>query len=137
VATPDHTREAEVLFARFAERHGLAYRVETDAPIEVCWTFPAQDKLSLPVTLGLQNGDELNLGVSDFWSYFFPFEKVAVEFERIMDAWVEGDARIVLKGRKSRLLQLREPDGWRSVYRAGWPLPFSRPRGFVCNSPRG
>jgi hypothetical protein len=46
----DHTAEAEALFRRFAERHGLAYTVETEVPIEVCWTFPEQPKLSLPLT---------------------------------------------------------------------------------------
>lgn len=84
----DHTAEAEALFRRFAERHGLAYEAETGVPTEVCWTFPEQPKLSMPLTLGLQNCDELNFGVSDFWSYFFPFEDVAEEFERAIDAWV-------------------------------------------------
>jgi hypothetical protein len=42
----------------------------------------------------LQNNDELNFGVSGFWSYFFPFPKVAVKFEEILDAWIEGRARI-------------------------------------------
>ena len=90
MARRDYTAEAEALFGRFAERHGLSYDVETGVPMEVCWTFPVQPKLSMPLTLGLQNCDELNFGVSDFWSYFFPFQNVADEFERILDAWVAG-----------------------------------------------
>lgn len=141
VAIHNYTREAEALFARFAERHGLTYQVETGVPMEVCWTFPEQEKLFLPVTLGLQNGDELNFGVSDFWSYFFPFEKVAEKFEHILDAWVAGDARIAITGRRSRLLQLRQGDQWQPAYGAnGCLFPFGLwlpPRGFVYNGPSG
>lgn len=68
----DYTTQAKALFGRFAERHGLSYAISPDAPVEVLWTFPEQPKLSMPITLGLQNLDELNFGVSDFWSYFFP-----------------------------------------------------------------
>jgi len=105
--------------------------------MEVCWTFPEQAKLSLPLTLGLQNCDELNFGVSDFWSYFFPFEAVADKFERILDAWVVGDARVATTGLRSRLLQVREGNRWRTVYGAGGCLfPFrSTPFGFVFNEP--
>lgn len=61
-----YIEQATALFTRFAERHRLTYEVEPDAPIEVLWTFPRQDGLSMPVTLGLQNIDELNFGVADF-----------------------------------------------------------------------
>jgi len=137
MATHDYTREAEALFTRFAGRHGLAYQVDTGAPMEVCWTFPEQEKLFLPVTLGLQNGDELNFGVCDFWSYFFPFERVADQFERMLDAWVVGDARIAITGRRSRLLQVRHGGGWKSVYGAnGCLFPFRWwPRSFIDNRP--
>ena len=121
----DYTAEAEALFRRFAERHGLTYDVETGVPMEVCWTFPEQPKLSMPLTLGLQNCDELNFGVSDFWSYFFPFESVADEFERILDAWVAGNARVAVTGFRSRLLQVRDGARWKTVYSAnGCLFPF-------------
>jgi hypothetical protein len=123
----DYTAEAEALFLRFAERHGLTYSVETGVPMEVCWTFPAQDKLSLPITLGLQNSDELNFGVFDFWSYFFPFEKVEEKFERILDAWVAGDARVAIMRGRGRLLQVREGDDWKTAYGAnGCLFPLRR-----------
>jgi len=133
----DYTTEAEELFRRFAERHTLTYQIETGVPMEVCWTFPEQPKLSIPLTLGLQNCDELNFGVSDFWSYFFPFETVSDEFERILDAWVAGNARVATTGFRSRLLQVREGTRWKTVYGAnGCLFPFRwTPFGFVTNEP--
>lgn len=133
----DYTTEAEALFRRFAERHGLTYEVETGVPMEVCWTFPEQPKLSMPLTLGLQNCDELNFGVSDFWSYFFPFEREADEFERILDAWVGGEARVAVTGFRSRLLQVRDGARWKTVYGAnGCLFPFRwTPFRFVTNEP--
>ena len=106
--------------------------------MEVCWTFPEQEGLSLPLTLGLQNLDELNFGVSDFWSYFFPCEAVAGKFESILEAWVAGDARIAIMHGRGRLLQVREGDHWKTVYGAsGCLFLFSRwPRGFVQNHRR-
>ncbi len=134
----DFTTQAEALFTRFPERHGLTFEVEPDVPMEVCWTFPEQPKLSTPLILGLQNGDELNFGVSDFWSYFFPFEAVESKFDRILDAWVAGEARVAITGRRSRLLQLREGDAWETVYGAnGCLFPMrGRPRAFVVNEPK-
>ena len=133
----DYTDEAEALFQRFAQRHELTYEVETGVPMEVCWTFPEQHKLSLPLILGLQNCDELNFGVSDFWSYFFPFEAVADRFETILDAWVAGDARVAIMRGRGRLLQVREAGEWKPVYGAGGCLfPLRRwARGFVQNRP--
>ncbi|CAA9255089.1 MAG: hypothetical protein AVDCRST_MAG93-1929 [uncultured Chloroflexia bacterium] len=129
-----YIEQATLLFARFAEKHRLEYEVETDAPIEVLWNFPAQDRLSMPVTLGLQNGDELNFGVADFWSMFFPFEDVVPLFERILDAWVAGEARIVLVRLGGRALQLREDGEWRTVYRAACILPVPKnPKRTILN----
>ena len=133
----DYTEEAEALFSRFAKRHQLSYEVETGMLMEVCWTFPVQEKLSLPLILGLQNGDELNFGVSDFWSYFFPFERVSERFEYILDAWIVGDARVAIMRGPGRLLQVREGEKWKAVYGAnGCLFRFRRwPRGFVQNWP--
>lgn len=107
--------------------------------MEVCWTFPEQEKLFLPVTLGLSNCDELNFGASDFWSYFLPFERVADRFERILHAWVAGDARIAIMRGRGSLLQVREEGGWKSVYGAnGCLFPIRRwPRGYVHNRRSG
>ena len=105
--------------------------------MEVCWTFPEQPGLSLPLTLGLQNCDELNFGVSDFWSYFFPFEDVADKFEDVLNAWVAGNARVAIMPGRVRLLQVWEGEEWKAVYGAnGCLFPFRRwPLGFVKNFP--
>jgi len=115
----DFTAEAIDLFTRFAERHRLRYEVDTSAPVEVMWHFPVQEQLDHPISLCLQNGDELNLGILDFWSYFFPFGNVAAEFEGIIDAWVDGRARIAKfpKQRGQALQRLTEGE-WITVYQA-------------------
>jgi hypothetical protein len=130
----DCTEEATALFTRFVERHGLSYQVDADAPVEVMWHIPAQNGLSLSLTLGLQNSDELNLGVEEFWSYFFPFDEVAAEFEQILDAWMAGDARVGVAGKRARILQIKDGDIWRTVYKAGG-LPFftPKPSAFIYN----
>jgi hypothetical protein len=133
----DHTDKAVALFARFAERHRLRYEIEDDVPVEVLWTFPVQEGLIHSLVLGLQNGDELNFGVSDFWSYFFPFEENAEGFERILDAWMAGEARVAVTGRWGRVLQLRDDGKWRSVYFANRLMPLWRkPLRTIENRPR-
>lgn len=133
--SPNHTCKAAELFSSLASRHGLNYEIEVESPIDLLWTFPKQAKLSLPLTLGLQNGDELNFGVSDFWSYFFPFGDVTEHFESIVDAWIEGSARVAVVGWGGRILQVRDGEGWETVYRANvWPFQFmQRPRSFIMN----
>lgn len=128
--------EATDLFARFAERHQLIYVVSTDAPVEILWEFPEQHGLSHPVVLCLSNADELSFGVHDFWSYFFPFEKSAPNFERTIDAWVQGKARIVRLPLGGRVLQLLDGGRWQTVYRANWLLPVPRnPTRTISNQP--
>ena len=128
-ASPVHyTGEATALFSRSARRHGLDH-LEIDAPVEVLWEFPIQKGLSLPLTLGLQNNDELNFGVPAFWSSFFPFPRVAEEFESCLDAWLTGRARIVRRRRFARIasssiLEVRNGTEWNTVYRqfgGDWP----------------
>ena len=121
------TDEATELFSRFALRHGLKYQV-LDAPVEVLWAFPEQQKLSNRIVLGLQNNDELNFGVGEFWSYFFPYLDVAVRFESLIDAWVEGRARTVpVPGllHQTIELQILEDGEWKNAYGAG-SITFKR-----------
>lgn len=132
----DYTNEATKLFTRFAERHDLCYDMDTEAPIELLWTFPVQEGLTFPITLGLQNGDEINFGVSDFWSYFFPFEDTAQQVERVLDAWMIGEARIAITGPWGRVLQLWDHGRWTTVYRANRYLPLWRkPKRTLENMP--
>ena len=120
----DCTKDAVALFSRFVSRHGFTYEVDDKAPVEVMWIIPSQAGLSLSLVLGLQNSDELNFGIEEFWSYFFPFDDVAEEFEDILEKWVACDARILAVGWKGRILEVRNGDGWKIAYRANcW---FSR-----------
>jgi len=128
----DYTTEAEALFARFAQRHGLSYDVDLDAPVEVLWTFPSQQRLAHRVTLAFQN-NELNFGVGAFWSHHFPFEKVAKEFEAVVDAWVIGEARVTPISPWTEALQVRSGGGWTTVYRASQLLPSLRRRATLAN----
>lgn len=129
----DYSPEAEALFGRLAQRHGLRFEVDTTAPMEVFWTFPEQDRLSLPVVLALQNNDELNFGVGDFWSYFFPFDKVAEEFEGAINAWVVGRARIAGISPWTDALQVKCDETWQTVYRATGLLPRFKRRPVIQN----
>ena len=132
----DCTEDAIALFSGFVSRYGLTYEVDTEAPVEVMWRIPAQTGLSLPLILGLQNSDELNLGIEEFWSYFFPFDDVTQQFEMILDKWVVGDARIGIAGRRGRILQLRDGDEWETAYKANtMPLLRAKPRAFIYNDP--
>ena len=69
----------------------------------------------------------VEFGVSDFWSYFFPFDEVTWEFEGALDAWVRGEARIAVHRGKSRKLQVLEGAEWTTIYGAnGCLLPLAR-----------
>ena len=139
-ASHDYTEQATALFTRFANRHQLRYWVEETPNLDVSWIIPPQTGLSHDLYLALQNGDELNfgvyleLGVEGFWSYFFPFEHVAEWFEEILSQWVAGEARVGIIGERGRVLQVRNGDTWRTVYRTNsWP--FARPKKFIANDP--
>lgn len=125
---PNYRSEAKSLFTRFSQRHELSYSVKEDE-IDVWWEFPVQDKLSWPVTLMLQNADELSFGVPGFWSYFFPFPSIAEKFQAYIDDWVCGRARMVRHPGLIRLtartdLEVLADGNWTRVYRShgdAWP----------------
>jgi hypothetical protein len=129
----DYSSEAEALFERLARRHGLRFEIDATGPVEVWWTFPEQERLSLPVVLALQNNDELNFGVGDFWSYFFPFENVVEEFELAFDAWVAGNARIAGISPWTDALQVKRDHAWQTIYRATGLLPRFKRRPVIQN----
>ena len=132
----DCTQDAKALFARFAQRHGLQFDVDASAPVEVLWRFPEQEKLSHAIILGLQNGDELNFGVGEFWSYYFPFDEKWKDFEAAIDAWIAGDARITPASPWTYALQVRQDRGWSTVYSASQLFPSFRHRPTISNSRR-
>jgi len=132
----DYSADAIALFTRFSQRHGLAY-VPSDVPVEVMWEFPVQKKLVWPITLGLQNADELNFGVPGFWSYFFPFPSIAAKFESYIDAWVLGEARIVRHPGRFRItsstdLEMLTDGKWTKVY-GGYGDPWDHPTLMIRN----
>ncbi len=131
----DYTDDAIKLFERFAAKHQLVYEVEDQAGFELLWNFPVQPKLAQLITLGLQNGDELNFGVERFWSYFFPFEDVAERFEFILDSWVEDRARVAVVGLGGRKLQLKENGVWQTAYSADVFFPsWRKPKRYFSNA---
>jgi hypothetical protein len=134
-APRDYTAQATDLFARFVQRHALTFHAVPDAPIEVLWELPIQQGLTVPITLGLQNGDELNFGVPGFWSYFFPFPTVSAGFERMLDAWLDGQARIV-KGdfMTGRRLQFRAGQEWTTFYTAWGNDAWTHPTDVLQNT---
>ena len=56
--------EVEKLFREFAAKHGLRIEKEEQDEIELLMTVPQQEGLSFELTLGLQNGDEINIALA-------------------------------------------------------------------------
>ena len=133
----DFTEEAAALFARFAERYGLQSESDASAPVEVLWRFPQQARLAHPIVLALQNGDELNFGVGEFWSYFFPFDQKVEEFETIINSWVDGNARVTQTSPWAYTLQVKDERGWTDAYSAGQVFPKLRRRPTLTNEWEG
>lgn len=79
----------------------------------------------------------MNFGVENFWSYFFPFPDVEKKFEELIDAWVEGRARIVPKaGLLRQVLELQVLEGsgqWKGAYGAA-SLSFKKRSPFILQN---
>lgn len=107
----DQTDDAEALFRDFARRHSLAIEKLAGAPVELLMRMPPQPGLSFELTLGLQNGDEVNIGFAEFWSYFFPYEEKRQIVSDALDGLAAGDCRLAihtqLGGVVKRVLELR------------------------------
>ncbi len=84
--------------------------------------MPPQPGLSFELTLGLQNGDEVNIGFAEFWSYFFPYEEKRQIVSDALDGLAAGDCRLAihtqLGGVVKRVLELRSNGTWRPIYTA-------------------
>ncbi|NQY41695.1 MAG: hypothetical protein HRT80_16565 [Henriciella sp.] len=122
--------EVEQLFRAFAVKHGLSIEKEEQNEVDLLMTVPRQERLSFELTLGFQNGDEINIGFNEFWSCIFPYPSVKSHVETLLDGIVTGNARLVTKsqfGRTvSRTLEYLEDDEWITGYRQlnGLALPF-------------
>jgi hypothetical protein len=118
----DHTIEVEALVRRVCERYALAAQVQS-APIELLMVIPAQNGLSQSVSVGLQNIDELNLGIGHFWSYFFPFDDKKHSFEAALEGFTLGDYRVAEHSQFGKrpykcTLEHRTKNGWEIFYSA-------------------
>jgi len=122
----DNSEAARALFADLLSVRGLAHERDDDAPVDVLWRIPVQPGLSVPMTFGLQNADELNLGIGQFWSYLFPFENAQADFRRLALGFIDGKCRVCEWRRRGVLYKrtLEEPagDAWRVAY-----TDFTRP----------
>jgi hypothetical protein len=81
--------------------------------------------------LGLQNGDELNIGFERFWSYIFPFEQKRDLVSSLLDGIVTGECRLAIHRQFGfvvrRVLERRTNGAWEPIYHAlGFAIPFIR-----------
>lgn len=119
------------MFRDFAVRHRLAIEKIDQPNVELLMRVPRQECLSFEITLCCQNCDELNMGVAEFWSTFFPFEKVRSTVEIALDGLVSGEYSILTTWRSGRYvggkLQRMAQDGWQTVAsHAVLKIPFVR-----------
>jgi len=129
----DYAPEAETLFREIVATTGLTVDTQPNEFPELIWHAPAQSGLSVEMVFGLQNYDELNLGIGPFWSCMFPFEKVQHDFKRLALGFIAGTCRVAEWRRGSLLYKrtLEEPSGsrWRTAYTEiilPFPLVFGR-----------
>ena len=135
--------EAEALFRAVAKRHSLEIVKSNQSNIELLMTVPKQSGLSFDLTLGLQNLDELNIGIGRFWSYFFPYQSKANEVDFILDGIVYGACRLrKLKqfGKiRRQYLEVKREEKWEAAYatmdRFSWPF-FSYSSEIISNKDR-
>ena len=114
----DNAEPAEAMYRAIASDFGLNIEKVEDAPIELLMEIPKQDGLDFTIMLGLQNRDELNVGVEDFLSYFFPFEKRQASVDQAVRGLISGKAWIAVKhqfGRTVKAQLVRECNGKKEV----------------------
>lgn len=132
----DYTANAEALFRDFARRHSFAIEREDEPNMELLMCVPQQPGLSFELTLGLQNNDELNVGFEEFWSYYFPYERVNQTVSDVLDAIATGECRLATHTRGSRVikrvLEQRSNGKWQRIYTAysRFQIPFLRTKIF-------
>lgn len=136
----DNAGDAEALFRDLARRHSLAIEKVDEPNVELLMRVPPQPGLSFELTLGLHNGDELNIGIGEFWSEFFPYQNKRQLVSDALDALVAGDCRLAihtqLGGVVKRVLEQRVNGVWQPIYTAfaRIQIPFLRTRtSYVLN----
>lgn len=118
----NYADDAEALFRDFAQKHSFTIEKVDEPNVELMMRLPPQPGLSLELTLGLQNNDELNVGFGEFWSHFFPYENKRQLVSDALDALVVGDCRLAiytqLGGVVKRVLEQRFNGAWQPIYTA-------------------
>jgi hypothetical protein len=104
---------------------------ETSRYVDVSAEIPAQPGLSLPVSLNLQNEDELHLNAAGLWVSWFPCTKdgCVEDFVGAVCGLLSGKYRVVEFYRGARLvkaaLQRPEAGDWANIRgRLRLHLPF-------------
>ena len=104
--------------------------IESPEHTDIEMRLPAQTGLNYEVCLNLQNTDELQFNVDDFWAEWFPCTapKIAESFHRAVSGFLAGEYRIEIYSRKGRpykrLLQAPNLGSWETVYTPSslhWP----------------
>jgi hypothetical protein len=119
-------------FIGIAERHGLKWEWDSDAPVELaCW-LPAQDGLDFELWLNLQNEDEIGVQTDIFTAEWFPANDPSKcsAFINFVDGLIAGDVKFRCFFGKDpevpyRVDAERIIDGNRRTvfrYRRGWRL---------------
>jgi hypothetical protein len=119
------------LYRKVAARHRLTIEWIVEPNVELLMQLLAQRGLSFELAVGLQDGDMAFIAFDGFQALIFPFEKTCDLVERLVDAIVSGESRLVtyrpLGLVVRRELEMREGESWRTVYTEyALPLPFGR-----------
>ena len=137
-------RFEQVLAVLQREFPDIRVEVQREHPhLEAAADIPVQRGVSIPVSINLQNADELHLNIGEhFWVEWFPCGQEEV-FERYCAAlrgWLSGRYQVVESyvGGKAVAARLQEPvaGGWENV--ASWGsvggcLPLPRRKRFIKN----
>jgi len=102
----DNIESALKLYRTLASKHGLSFSEEANADGDVFLVFPKQNNLMFCMTLGLQNGDEANIGINDFWSYIFPYQDNTGFLEETIEGLVSGTHYVTEYKQFNRVIKL-------------------------------
>lgn len=118
-----------------ARRHALQFRWREDIPLEVVATFPAQEGLLVPFSIGLEKGsincwgEEWDLGSAELHR---PDEGLPSALHYALDALIDGRGRLLIRtalGSSTPFcvsLQVRSGERWRTAKRRcsipSWPV---------------
>ena len=135
----DFCEEARALFLSIAADAQLSGTFSNEAPVDVLFKLPRQKGLSLPISLMLQNLDELHFAGTDWQFCWFPFRDVDSDFREAVTGFLKGQYRVkeYWRGNRFRGGKLQGPSdsGWQTLASCqegfSFPWPPSSPRYLV------